>query len=378
MPEKGQWLNKIGQVNWAETSGATDICPGLLEQIKVCLEKEIVFSAHYSAVGSKQPKLHEIHPLGLVHLNRVPYLVCCLNGGDKIFQLRLQRLHSPKIMDKAIKIPARFDLETYIQNGGFNYPLGDQGPIELRLSVQGHAKAHFQNHKCRRNGQNPTQADDDIIILDVEDSHELRKSLLSFGPELKVLEPHDLRAAIHGDEIRDPLTGMFNPGEFRTQMKMLLENPIKQGDSVCLLYIDFDDFKSVNETYNHGIGNQALKYFAEKIRESIRKSDWAFRCGGDEFAVLLPRTTPGEAVETAHRIYEKITASPLNVAGKAKLFISASIGIASTPPLDPSRLIDMADESAKKAKQFKGSGQAHVYHSRESCSIPCIKKTNSK
>ena len=100
---------------------------------------------------------------------------------------------------------------------------------------------------------------------------------------------------------RDPLTGLLNHREFQEAVSRELEACRRHGGSLSVVLLDLDDFKRVNDTSGHAAGDSVLVAAAEGLKASCRTSDQAFRIGGDELALVLPRTTSREAIPVAER-----------------------------------------------------------------------------
>ncbi|MBC7190273.1 GGDEF domain-containing protein, partial [Candidatus Aerophobetes bacterium] len=83
----------------------------------------------------------------------------------------------------------------------------------------------------------------------------------------------------------DKLTGLYNQGYFYKRMEEELSRASRRGSPLSLLFLDVDGMKKINDTHGHIIGDKVLRLVAEKIKQSIRKTDIAFRYGGDEFVV---------------------------------------------------------------------------------------------
>jgi diguanylate cyclase (GGDEF)-like protein len=151
----------------------------------------------------------------------------------------------------------------------------------------------------------------------------------------------------------DPLTGLFN----RSQLFMMLEQEVQRTRrserGFCVLMIDLDGLKVVNDTYGHHRGDEVLRLLGGVIRRSIRTLDNAYRLGGDEFLVLLPETDFVGAFVVA----EKIRAGAEEVgltAGGGELLTSVSIGLVSCPEDGSSgeELMIAADRAMYQAKSL--------------------------
>src|SRR4051794_21583886 len=151
---------------------------------------------------------------------------------------------------------------------------------------------------------------------------------------------------------RDPLTGLLNHREFHEAIARQLEECRRHGGSMAVVLLDLDDFKRVNDTSGHAAGDSLLLAGAAELSEACRASDQAFRIGGDEFALLLPRSSRRDAIPVAERAAEAMTA----VDGR----VSVSYGIAEWPADGPTKdsLLRNADERLYAMKRSaSGSGR---------------------
>ena len=127
--------------------------------------------------------------------------------------------------------------------------------------------------------------------------------------------------------IVDSLTGLYNSRHFFEQ----LEKEIKRSDRylhpISLMFIDIDNFKAINDTYGHMIGDKILSLIAKKIKACLRANDTAFRFAGDEFTVILPETTSDEAKFVADRILSNFANEPIVINDKELSEVTLSIGI---------------------------------------------------
>jgi diguanylate cyclase (GGDEF)-like protein/PAS domain S-box-containing protein len=139
--------------------------------------------------------------------------------------------------------------------------------------------------------------------------------------ERKAFEEQLAHQAFH-----DPVTNLPNRALFVERVRHAISRARREGSELGVIFLDIDDFKTINDSLGHGAGDAALIDVAKRLSSSIRSSDTAARFGGDEFVVLLEDLdgTP-TAVEVAERVLEDLR-QPLMVAGK-ELVLRASIGI---------------------------------------------------
>ena len=125
---------------------------------------------------------------------------------------------------------------------------------------------------------------------------------------------------------RDELTGLANRRAFRKHFEQLRA---QTQTTHCLILIDLDDFKLVNDSFGHFVGDTALQHFASLLPDCARADDMVARLGGDEFALLLPDTSLADAKTIAQRVRKKVASSPL-VTPEGEITLSCSIGVASS------------------------------------------------
>lgn len=147
--------------------------------------------------------------------------------------------------------------------------------------------------------------------------------------------------------IHDPLTGVLNISAFEKSVDNEIER-MKRHESLapmCVLFIDIDDFKKINDEHGHRLGDQVLQSVAHVLSASIRRVDSVGRLGGDEFAVLLPATTAESAEMVARRI-EKATADVCCV----PVTLSIGVGCFPHPPASSDDALGLADKAMYVAK----------------------------
>jgi len=151
--------------------------------------------------------------------------------------------------------------------------------------------------------------------------------------------------------LQDKLTGLNNRNAFDTSLKREIDLAQRQHMPMSLIVLDIDNFKVINDTYGHSVGDAALQLLASSITETMRGSDIAFRYGGEEFSLILSNTDSTSAYLLAERL--RIAASQLNCNdGKRTFGFSISLGVAQlNRGEDGISLFDRADHALYQAKK---------------------------
>lgn len=156
----------------------------------------------------------------------------------------------------------------------------------------------------------------------------------------------------------DELTGLYNKRFFNKQIKIEITRTKRTGQTFCLIFIDLDNFKSVNDTFGHAKGDEFLVKLCRMISKRIRPTDFACRYGGDEFTIILPATSFHDGISIAQRWHELIE----QMASDMKLNVSSSIGIDEYTPscmLNAEEFVGQVDEALYQAKK---TGKGKVSH----------------
>jgi diguanylate cyclase (GGDEF)-like protein len=150
----------------------------------------------------------------------------------------------------------------------------------------------------------------------------------------------------------DPLTGALNRRALLARADRMLARHEYAGTPLCLLFLDLDHFKALNDRFGHSAGDDLLTRFVAVVQDCIRPSDFLFRLGGEEFCCLLPETHSPQARLIAERIRHQVETARLDVAG-VPAALTVSIGIASTESYgyDLDRLMRRADAAVYAAKR---------------------------
>ena len=154
----------------------------------------------------------------------------------------------------------------------------------------------------------------------------------------------------------DPLTGLFNRRHFREHLEHHLA--LLQCHNHCgvLLFIDLDDFKTINDTWGHEAGDELLQCFASLLQQHFRKTDILGRLGGDEFVILLPQISLTEAKLIVQRLLNALE-DHVVIANSQQVRISASIGATLFPfyRMTADELLAHADVAMYKSKASNGN-----------------------
>ncbi|MEM9468989.1 MAG: PleD family two-component system response regulator [Pseudomonadota bacterium] len=155
--------------------------------------------------------------------------------------------------------------------------------------------------------------------------------------------------------LTDPLTGLYNRRYFEVHMAKTIEQARRSNKEMALLIMDIDHFKSVNDNYGHGVGDEILKEFADRIQEKLRSFDLVARFGGEEFVAILPDVSEEIAHIVSERLRRSIADEPFKCsAPDGQIDISVSIGgtlISSQTEKTLEELLKRADDALYEAKE---------------------------
>jgi len=129
---------------------------------------------------------------------------------------------------------------------------------------------------------------------------------------------------------RDPLTNLYNRRKFEQFLEYEVERATRHNRSFCLIMVDLDNFKHINDTYGHPVGDMALQKLALLLEKQTRRTDVLARLGGDEFALILPETTPERGLSFAEKLRHILTDSALELPD-CRIRMSGSFGVVSYP-----------------------------------------------
>lgn len=159
----------------------------------------------------------------------------------------------------------------------------------------------------------------------------------------------------------DSLTELPNRRHFDNFLTTAIPRAIRFGEPICMVLVDVDNFKNINDQYGHGVGDYVLQELAKLFKARTRETDICARLGGDEFAFLLCRADTEDTLELSLNLLSKVREHAF-IANETKLQVMLSIGIAQLSPEihDTEALYGAADAALYEAKR-RGRGQVVVY-----------------
>ncbi len=200
---------------------------------------------------------------------------------------------------------------------------GEEGRLPLVLADPATHAAGTEALACSLRHKEGEVRQFEVLYTDLLDDENVHGVVLNSRDvsERKVFEEQLAHQAFH-----DPVTNLANRALFVERVRHAVPRARREDSRLAVIFIDLDDFKTINDSLGHAAGDAVLLEVAKRLDASIRPSDTAARFGGDEFAVLLEDVgSAQDAADTAERILEAVGA-PLRLEGK-ELFVRCSLGI---------------------------------------------------
>ena len=183
-------------------------------------------------------------------------------------------------------------------------------------------------------------------------SQALQDELARANADLNIMRDEFNR--VREESMVDPLTGVKNRRAFDAALAEAHAHVVNSGEPLCLLMVDIDHFKAVNDTYGHLVGDEVLKRTSGIINDTVRGGDVLARYGGEEFVVLLPDTTMEGAEHVADNICTRMRNQPMNRqnVGRDVGRVTVSVGATGYVPGEPMEVfVERADTALYRAKQ---------------------------
>ncbi|MBB3182832.1 diguanylate cyclase (GGDEF)-like protein/PAS domain S-box-containing protein [Halomonas fontilapidosi] len=223
---------------------------------------------------------------------------------------------------------------------------------QIRQQLAHQREVHVTLCNYRKDG---TPFWNDLFIAPVRDEEGRVSHYVGIQHDISEHKAYEARLAYHASH--DALTGLANRALLEDRLAHDFELARRQGQLLAVLFVDLDEFKPINDSLGHAIGDQLLRGVAKRLSAAMRAGDTLARLGGDEFVILLPDLHNEEqALHVVERLLT-IIARPYRV-GEHELSLSCSIGIAvsNTEVAQPLELIQQADMAMYRAKQEGRNG----------------------
>lgn len=201
---------------------------------------------------------------------------------------------------------------------------------------------------------------------------EIRHLSEYFNHLLKTVQEYN--AKLEELSVRDPLTGLYNRRKFHEFLKYEIIRAERHGYGFSVIMIDLDNFKYINDTFGHPIGDMVLKELTVMLGESLRRGDVLARLGGDEFALILPETPAANGLKVANMLHQALRGREFELP-VGKIRTTASFSMVSYPEDGKSEdeLYSAMDVVLYKAK-MKGKNQVMTAETEEDRSMMAIFK----
>ncbi|MBF0448299.1 MAG: EAL domain-containing protein [Magnetococcales bacterium] len=175
------------------------------------------------------------------------------------------------------------------------------------------------------------------------------KNFVCFFSDLTEIKQWDKKLAFSTSH--DPLTSLPNRGLFLDRLGQAVQQAKRENTRIGVAVLDIDLFKKVNDSLGNACGDDLLKMFAERIKQTVRKEDTVCRLGGDEFSIIHPNTGSAETLAQMTQRLFKVLAKPFPLAGQ-ELHFTASVGLTIFPEdgNDPDALLKNAAQAMTRAK----------------------------
>jgi diguanylate cyclase (GGDEF)-like protein/PAS domain S-box-containing protein len=199
-----------------------------------------------------------------------------------------------------------------------------------------------------------------LIFRDITQRKQVEKRLryVNDRQQSQLIEIGLLQSKLREQAIRDPLTNLFNRRYLEETLDHEIARAAREGYSICIMMIDLDHFKKVNDTYGHEAGDKVLKAIATTLSRETRRGDFACRYGGEEFVVVMPNMNKLVAYERAGALRNTLNSLYIPY-GIYSLTTTISMGIACYPAngLTREAILRAADKAMYAAKE---AGRDHI------------------
>ncbi len=217
------------------------------------------------------------------------------------------------------------------------------------------AEPHSDTYRLHRRDGTTVWVRDDSTVLHDQDGIATLQGVL-----VDVTQEKDLEERLGHQAFHDPLTGLPNRRLFRERVDHALAGRAWPGRGSVVLFIDLDNFKTVNDSFGHACGDEVIVAAASRIKACARAGDTAARLGGDEFALLLENATAEQAMALADRILVALHDTPVEFSA-GTVVVGASVGIAAAVQGETTETLLRNADLAMYQGKLRGRGRHVVY-----------------
>lgn len=194
-----------------------------------------------------------------------------------------------------------------------------------------------------------------VLMHDMSDMARVQEQLRNANERLELLN-----AELHAQAIHDPLTGYYNRYHMDDALEHEIERARRYTQSLGLVIMDMDGFKSINDRYGHPVGDEVLRAIAGALRDEVRSVDVLCRFGGDEFVIIMPGASAGHVERVSMRLKRRVAELDFRH-GEDTIRLALSVGSAVFPTdgENPNELFRTADAALLAAKAaLKSTGDS--------------------
>jgi diguanylate cyclase (GGDEF)-like protein len=193
-----------------------------------------------------------------------------------------------------------------------------------------------------------TEYDFAVVLIPLQ-SHGAVSSVLCIAEN--ITERKRLEEKLFHQANYDALTGVPNRAFFYAQLKHALARHQRKPGRLALMYLDIDEFKNINDTYGHDVGDAVIRTFSARIHSAVRSSDLLARLGGDEFVLMVEDYDNLEGLQFLANKLVQLMESPF-VIDNLSLAVRTSVGVSCAQPgMTPDDLVRQADRAMYQAKR---------------------------
>lgn len=262
-----------------------------------------------------------------------------MQAGDGAEGLELFQQGNPDLVITDMRMPKKSGLEVLKAIKGFG--------VEVDVIVLTGQSDEATAIDCLRAGAY------DYLLKPIEDL-DLLLTAISRALQKRHLEQENklLIKKLEEMTVRDPLTGLYNVRQLYPSLDEEISRSERFNHSFCLLFIDIDHFKKINDNYGHPFGDYVLKKLGNVMGSVLRAPCKLFRYGGEEFIILMPETGHADAITTIERLMRAVKEQHFRYDAQAT-YITISIGVTFYPEhsTGKSEIIKLADQALYRAKE---------------------------